>query len=385
MKLKNLLTGVIMMPSISLFAAEINPADQMDSMIYFAFFIIIVIIVLVILGNYKYKRNNIFLVGNYKFVKQKNNLTERISFAILSSILLLLFIFYLVMDMGWIIISVWATFSFFILYTLYSVLLSAKEILNQINIRGKPTSDKSELLNLIVVSTILLGVTYLLIDDLYIVLFLIITFIISHHLLTSYFKFTQTDNLSCETKKMVIQKNQDEDVLLDHDYDGIKELDNDLPSWWLYGFYGCILFALFYLYDYHIAETSPLQAEEYEIEIKSANNEIAMNVNPIEVIRLEDEESIANGAQIYSNNCMPCHLENGGGSIGPNLTDEYWIHGGSFESIVKVVNDGVLDKGMIAWKTVLNPSQINEVSSYLLTLPNVEGKDPQGELYIVKQ
>ena len=312
-----------MMSSLELLAQEINPADQMDSMIYFSFLIIIVIIGLVILGNYKYQRNNNYLTESQSLNQKKNkiNFAQNIYIVIFLFISLLLFSLYLVIDRGWEMISYWGIFSFIILEILYS----------------------------------------------------------------TFFNFTDVDQLNRETKGIIAQEIQTEDVLLYHDYDGIKELDNNLPSWWLYGFYGCVIFALFYLYDYHIAENSPLQAQEYEMEMKSASNEIAVHVEPVAVIQLTDVESIANGAQIYSNNCMPCHLEDGGGSIGPNLTDEYWLHGGDFEAIVKVINDGVLDKGMIAWKTVLSPKQINEVSSYLLTMPEVDGKDPQGELYITKE
>ena len=142
---------------------------------------------------------------------------------------------------------------------------------------------------------------------------------------------------------------------------------------------------MFYLYDYHIINNSPLQAQEYIIELQQANDEIKLNVKPVEIVQLVDEQSISNGAQVYANNCIACHLVDGGGSVGPNLTDDFWIHGGDFDAVVKVINDGVLDKGMIAWKTVLNPTQVNEVASFLLTLPQVDGKDPQGEPYIEEE
>lgn len=377
-----------MVTSLGLFAEEINPADQMDSMIHIAFATIIVIIAMVIYGNYKYQRSNIgYSKGTLSSKNSGDAMVQKVSMAIFTSILLLLFTLYLIVDMGWGVISVWAILSLFILQILYSTLTSAKELVKSNSSTAKTIFSKSRLFNLIVFTVLLLGVIiYLIHDDLYaLTATLLVPLIILHQLITSYFKYSSVES-SCDTKESLVQQiNEEEDVLLDHDYDGIKELDNNLPSWWLYGFYGCIAFALIYLYDYHIAANSPLQVEEYEIEIRDANNEIEVNTVPVQIVKLEDDESMKNGAQIYRNNCMACHLEDGGGSIGPNLTDEYWIHGGDFESVVKVINDGVLDKGMIAWKSVLNPTQINEVSSYLLSLPKVEGKAPQGEVYIEKQ
>jgi len=313
MKLRNRLTGMLMLLSLGLFAKEIDPSNQMDSMIYFAFITIIIIIVLVIFGNYRYQKNS----------KKTNNLHHSITIALLESIVLLLLILYLIIDMGWGVISIWAVFSFLLLQTLYSGWSSTRGVIKH----EKPT-------------------------------------------------------ITADINQKNIQDIESEDVLLDHDYDGIKELDNDLPLWWLYGFYCCIAFALFYLFDYHIINNSPLQAQEYVIEIQQTNDEIKLNVKQVEIVQLVDEQSISNGAQIYANNCIACHLVDGGGSVGPNLTDDYWIHGGDFDAVVKVINDGVLDKGMVAWKTVLNPTQVNEVASYLFTLPRVDGKDPQGEPYI---
>ena len=390
MKLRNRLTGMLMLLSLGLFAKEIDPSNQMDSMIYFAFITIIIIIVLVIFGNYRYQKNSNtsseYAPNRNKSIKP-NNLIQRILFALLSTIFLLSFTFYLIIDMGWGVISFWAIISLFILQTLYTSLIAAKELLKQENLAKSPAFDKSQLLIVIVVVTILLGgLTYLVVDDLYaLVAWLLFPLIILHHLLSSYFNFQDEKEICCETKQSIIQDIESEDALLDHDYDGIKELDNDLPSWWLYGFYGCVIFALFYLYDYHIINNSPLQEQEYIIELQQANDEIKLNVKPVEIVQLVDEQSISNGAQVYANNCIACHLVDGGGSIGPNLTDDYWIHGGDFDAVVKVINDGVLDKGMIAWKTVLNPTQVSEVASFLLTLPQVDGKDPQGKPYIEEE
>ena len=170
MKLKNNLTGMLMLLSLGLFAEEIDPSNQMDSMIYFAFITIIIIIVLVIFGNYRYQKNSNtsseYAPNRNKSIKP-NNLIQRILFALLSTIFLLSFTFYLIIDMGWGVISFWAIISLFILQTLYTSLIAAKELLKQENSENPPTFDKSQLLVVIVVFTILLGgLTYLFVDDL---------------------------------------------------------------------------------------------------------------------------------------------------------------------------------------------------------------------------
>ncbi len=230
-----------------------------------------------------------------------------------------------------------------------------------------------------IVALIVVGF-YLSMSDLYaVVAWSVFALVVVHQLVTALLNYREAAQELPSAE--VAEEEQVEDVLLDHDYDGIKELDNNLPSWWLYGFYACIGFALLYLYDYHIAATSPLSAQEYEIEMQEAVTSVSENTLIVEVAQLTDEASLASGKKIYDLNCVACHLTNGAGSVGPNLTDEYWVHGGDFNSVVKVINDGVLEKGMIAWKASLNPTQINEVASYLLTLPKAEGKAPEGELY----
>ncbi len=261
------------------------------------------------------------------------------------------------------------------------------------------------------------------------------------------------------------------DVLLDHDYDGIHELDNDLPPWWLYLFYFSIIFAVVYMLDYHVFHLSGLSADEYQMEINpnyTPSNRAGMN-NPFrfyhspwntdkedvtpyiqkkylsytgpqnssealiveamrrsegetleklkdafpemwdylqrsgvnasaqpaalataaaeeeieEVEPLTDAASIKAGHEIFSKNCISCHGPQGQGGIGPNLTDDYWLHGSDISHIANTITRGVPSKGMITWRGVLSKKQIHQVASFILTLhgtnpPNA--KAPQGTL-----
>ena len=185
---------------------------------------------------------------------------------------------------------------------------------------------------------------------------------------------------------------QEATVMLDHDYDGIKELNNHLPPWWLYLFYGSIAFSIVYLAVYHVFGTLPLSKEEYQIAVLEAEEarsallaEVDNSIDEITVTITEDAGQLAVGKAIYNGNCAACHKESGAGGIGPNLTDQYWIHGGGIADIFKTIKYGIPEKGMVSWQNQLNPEQIRNVSSYILTLQgtNPENpKAPQGELYI---
>ncbi len=181
------------------------------------------------------------------------------------------------------------------------------------------------------------------------------------------------------------------DVMLDHDYDGIKELDNNLPPWWKYGFYLTILFSVIYMAHYHVVGSGNVQLEEYQAQLaeaemlkaerlKLAANEVDENTA---TMMLADAD-ISAGKKIYVDKCLVCHGGGGEGLVGPNLTDEYWVNGGSINDIFKIVKYGVPSKGMIAWQGQLTPIQIQQVSSYVKSLvgtnpPNP--KEPQGDLY----
>ncbi|QLE00606.1 c-type cytochrome [Galbibacter sp. BG1] len=181
------------------------------------------------------------------------------------------------------------------------------------------------------------------------------------------------------------------EIILDHNYDGIRELDNSLPPWWLYGFYASIVFAFVYMLKYHVFNGDS-QKIEYEKEVAAA--QIAIDeykktavdlVDAKTVIALTEDGDIKKGAEIFKVNCVACHRADGGGAIGPNLTDDYWILGGGIKNIFQTVSEGGRSgKGMIAWKQSLKPSEIQQVASYILTLHNTnpaDPKEPQGDLW----
>ena len=178
--------------------------------------------------------------------------------------------------------------------------------------------------------------------------------------------------------------------IMDHEYDGIMELDNSLPPWWLYLFYGTIIFAIFYSVKF-FSFGDYNQIDEYNTEIENANKDVATfkanfggsEINENSVAISTNAEELAEGKEIFKKNCTPCHLENGGGLVGPNLTDEYWIHGNTIKDLFRTITFGVPEKGMIPWESQLKPQQIQNVASYILTEfknKNVEGgKEPQGD------
>lgn len=171
----------------------------------------------------------------------------------------------------------------------------------------------------------------------------------------------------------------EKDVLLDHDYDGIKELDNDLPPWWKYGFYMTIITGVIYLTGYHITGSFKLQAQEYERDIAEAEaavnaykTKMALNVDESNAMFLTEGDKIAKGKDIFMKNCVACHGNAGEGKIGPNLTDEYWLYGGSAGEVFKTVKYGT-NKGMQAWKESLSPVDMQNVISFIHTL---QGTNP---------
>lgn len=186
---------------------------------------------------------------------------------------------------------------------------------------------------------------------------------------------------------------REEEIILDHNYDGIRELDNHLPPWWKALFWVTVIFSFVYMFGYHVFDLIPSQAEEYQAEMQQAEearqarlaSQPAAQIDESDLALVEDEEKLEKGGQIYLLNCAACHQEDGGGSIGPNLTDPYWIHGGSLEDVYMTIKNGVPEKGMIAWKDMLSPEQMLNVASYVMNLQGTEPtnpKDPQGELYI---
>ncbi len=184
---------------------------------------------------------------------------------------------------------------------------------------------------------------------------------------------------------------EEHEIILDHNYDGIKELDNSLPPWWLYGFYASIIFAAIYLLRFHVfngyTQFDELETEYAEakiaIENYKKNAKDLVDINTVEL--LTDASDLKAGQAIFEANCVACHKADGGGSIGPNLTDEYWILGGGIKNVFKTVSEGGRDgKGMIAWKQLLKPVEMAQVSSYVLQFQGTtpaEPKAPEGDIW----
>jgi cytochrome c oxidase cbb3-type subunit 3 len=187
-------------------------------------------------------------------------------------------------------------------------------------------------------------------------------------------------------------KEKEATLVMDHNYDGITELDNHLPPWWKWLLYITIIWGGFYLLAYHVFDTLPLSNSEYETELavaaeqakalKAANPGPQIDEATVEVTT--DAVALADGKQTFLGTCASCHRRDGGGDIGPNLTDDYWKHGGSIKDIFKVVKNGVPNTNMVAWGGVMSPEAIRNVSSYVMSLKgsNPENpKKPEGDLY----
>lgn len=185
---------------------------------------------------------------------------------------------------------------------------------------------------------------------------------------------------------------EEDEIILDHNYDGIKELDNNLPPWWLYMFYTTIIFAAVYLVRYHVLGADN-QEMEYAQAVAEAKRELAAFksnskeavIDAETVTVLTDAGDLSRGKAVYNLNCAACHIADGGGGIGPNLTDEYWILGGGIKNVFNTISNGGRDgKGMVAWNKTLKPKDIQKVASYILSLQGTtpaKPKEPQGELY----
>lgn len=188
-----------------------------------------------------------------------------------------------------------------------------------------------------------------------------------------------------------VKVEQEKDVLMHHEYDGIRELDNVLPPWWLWLFYGTVIWSVVFLLNVHVFDIWPTQEEEYRQEMAQAKADVdaylaqfAGMVDETNVTALMDDASIAGGRATYEAYCKACHGGAGEGGVGPNLTDDHWKHGGGIHNIFKTIKYGVPEKGMIAWKAQLKPVEMQAVASYILKLhgsnpPNA--KAPEGELW----
>lgn len=189
----------------------------------------------------------------------------------------------------------------------------------------------------------------------------------------------------------VVPVEKEQDIMFDHSFDGIRELDNSLPPWWVGMFYITIAFAVVYFTYYEVLGYGQSQAEEYVAKMEAADEQVQAYlaslgnlVDENNVEALTEDSQLAIGKSIYDANCLACHGAFGEGGVGPNMTDKYWVHGGGIKDLFKTIKYGVPEKGMISWKSQLKPSEMNQVASYILTLQGTNPpnqKEPEGELY----
>jgi cytochrome c oxidase cbb3-type subunit 3 len=187
---------------------------------------------------------------------------------------------------------------------------------------------------------------------------------------------------------------QEKEIELDHSYDGIRELDNHLPPWWKWLFYGSIAWGVVYLAVFHITDSLPLSLQEYQMELALADEQVKkyqasqpqaiIDENSLEFT--DDAATLEKGKDVYmNNNCGGCHRNDGGGNtIGPNLTDEYWLHGGEVKNVFLTIKNGVVEKGMPAWGKSMSPQDVRDVTFFVMSLQGTnppEAKAPQGDIH----
>jgi len=191
---------------------------------------------------------------------------------------------------------------------------------------------------------------------------------------------------------MSSEENKPEENTVIHEVDGIQEYDNKLPNWWLYTLYGTIGFAVFYWYVYQTTGIGPTPAQAYQDEVDRNAAAAAMQIKvgeatPEALIALsKDPNALALGKSVFTSTCAACHRNDGGGLVGPNLTDDFWLHGAAPEKVFHTIATGVPDKGMPAWQPQLGGLKTQAVAAYVITLRGTHaagGKAPQGEREIL--
>ncbi|MDD2986868.1 cbb3-type cytochrome c oxidase N-terminal domain-containing protein [Flavobacterium sp.] len=207
--------------------------------------------------------------------------------------------------------------------------------------------------------------------------------------------FTESKFLKNLSQKLTRTKEMEEeyDIMLEHDYDGIKELDNVLPPWWVYMFYMSIIFAFVYIIRFHVLNDYT-QQEEFETEMENARIEIEKYkltapdlLDKEKVTLLTDAASLAEGKKLYeTSTCAACHKPDGGGSIGPNLTDDHWILGGGIKNVFNTLMEGGREgKGMVAWKATIKPADLQKIASYVISLQGSnppDAKPAEGDVWV---
>ncbi len=169
--------------------------------------------------------------------------------------------------------------------------------------------------------------------------------------------------------------------LIEHNYDGIQEYDNPLPRWWVYLLYATIVYSILYYLNVPGVGVGQGRLANYEADVaafKAAHPQPTGGVSPEQLAALAtDQAALAVGQQVFATNCVPCHRADGGGSIGPNLTDDFWIHGSTLAAVHKTIDEGVLAKGMPNWGKLLKPDQVNAVTIYVASLKGTNPPNPK--------
>ena len=175
---------------------------------------------------------------------------------------------------------------------------------------------------------------------------------------------------------------EEKSLLIEHDYDGIQELDNPTPAWFMGLFYASITFAMVYMFSYHVFGIGQLQDDEYKTEMVLAAKEkevyLAKAANRVDentVALTKDAAVLSSGQAVFKQSCAPCHGDKGQGVVGPNLTDDFWIHGAKLKDVFKTIKYGVTAKGMPTWEKQLSPKQISDVANYI---KSIHGTNPPG-------
>lgn len=253
--------------------------------------------------------------------------------------------------------------------------------------------DSSQLTLLIILGVVLLVIVLLLILMVYLMSFMMTVFQKENPELANQPSWWDSFKERFVTGKMDAVGGKDEKakIMADHSYDGITELDNFMPPWLQWVFIGSIAFAVIYFVNYTVLGVGPTGEEEYQEELRleaiaaeARKANMLAGIDENTVVFDESGAALSSGKSIFESNCAACHAADGGGGVGPNLTDEYWLHGGSIQDVFRVVKYGVVEKGMIPWQDQLSPEEMQQVSSYILTLVGTtpaNPKEPQGDLF----
>ncbi|TAE23458.1 MAG: hypothetical protein EAZ92_14650 [Candidatus Kapaibacterium sp.] len=176
-----------------------------------------------------------------------------------------------------------------------------------------------------------------------------------------------------------------EHPMANHEADGIKEFDNNLPRWWIYGFYFTIIFGIAYMIQYHVVGKGDVMRQEYAQEVEEAKTKYKLAEKKpesnVKLVAFTDAANLAEGKKMYNGEqlCHTCHRPDGGGLVGPNLTNDYWIHGNSLDSIVASIKHGYPEKGMLPYgnNTPIPDEKVLQIASFILSLHGTNPPDPK--------